>query len=187
MKRNKLFAATSLVFAGALVGAGMMISSSAMAETGTSSDSAEVTVGIASAKGDVVECSLSGAEAEKFLGGLKAGTAPEGLHSVSGRAVAGTVTMEDAESAAVDVSEMLPNGDAGEGVTFGAAVVPADGSSVDVGGEIDPALPVDPMSAQGFESLDSYVVRVGTSDECTMVLGLGGDVPSAETDVTTGD
>ena len=163
-----------------------MISGSAMADSGTSADSAEVTIGIANVDGDVVECSISGADADAFFGLLDGGIAPEGLHSISGMATVGTVTPEEAEAAAIDVSEMLPaDGSVAIGsdeeVIFGDAVVVSGVSAVREG-EIDPA-----TTAEAIEVLDDYEVRVGSADECAAVLDLSGSNPSAKPESKTGE
>lgn len=187
MKRNSIFAASTLLLAGAVVGAGAMISGSAMADSGNSPNSADVTIGIANGDGEVMECSISGADADAFFGLLERGIAPEGIHSISGVATVGTVTPEEAEAAAVDVSEMLPADGpnvvigSDEEVIFGDAVVGSRVSAVGEG-EIDPA-----TQAEAIEILDDYEVRVGSDDECAAVLDHAGSNPSAKPESKTGE
>lgn len=168
MKRNSIFAASSLLLAGMVVGAGAMISGSAMADNGNSADTAEVTVGMANAEGEVMECSLSGIEAEAFFGSLESGNAPEGLHSVFGSTTVGTEAGGSAGEVAaayeVDITDVLPTENAGDEVVFGVASVdsPVTGSGGDAA-VASSALPAG-------EIVDSYVVRAGTPEECASVL-----------------
>lgn len=158
MKRNRIFAASTLLLAGAVVGAGAMISGSAMADSGNSPNSADVTIGIANVDGEVMECSLSGIEAEAFFGSLESGNAPEGLHSVFGPATVGTEadgsTGEVAATYEVDITNVLPTENAGDEVVFGVASVDSSVTESGAAGEI----------------VDSYVVRAGTPEECASAL-----------------
>lgn len=171
MKKNSVFAATSLLLAGAVVGAGAMISGVAMADSGRSPETAEVTVGVASTSGDVVECALAGAEAQEFLLSFADGAAPSevDVDYVFGRTEIGSAeTMAAEEAARVDVSEGAD-----------ATVVGSDGPAVS-----GPAVAVDPTKTEG-----SYLLavpaqieattevdgvpgngRVGTPEECKVIL-----------------
>lgn len=162
MKRNRIFAATSLVLAGAAVGAGMMISGSAMAATDSSSDTTELTVGMMNDKGVVVECALSSEQASKFLGGLEAGVAPDGLHSIFGSTSAGSATSNPTDQATIEKTYTFSNVESDEGALSGATVVPTDNAAIDGNGDV--------AESTSSKVVNDYVVRVGTAEECSSVL-----------------
>ena len=64
MQRNTLFGGIALLLAGGVIGAGAMISSSAMAEEGGTPPANEVTMINVGADGEAVQCTFSGAEAD---------------------------------------------------------------------------------------------------------------------------
>ena len=64
MQRNTLFGGIALLLAGGVIGAGAMISSSAMADEGGTPPANEVTMINVGADGEAVQCTFSGAEAD---------------------------------------------------------------------------------------------------------------------------
>lgn len=168
MKKNSVFAATSLLLAGAVVGAGAMISGVAMADSGRSPETAEVTVGLASTSGDVVECALAGAEAQEFLLSFADGAAPSEVDYVFGRTEIGSAeTMAAEEAARVEVSELAPSVVGSDGPAVSGPAVAVDPTKTEgsyllaVPAQIEAATEVDGIPGNG---------RVGTPEECKVIL-----------------
>lgn len=168
MKKNSIFAATSLLLAGAVVGAGAMISGSAMADSGRSPETAEVTIGVASANGDVVECALTGAEAQEFLGGFGDGAAPSDVSYVFGSTVIGSAeTMAAEEAARVEVSELAPSVVGSDGHAVSVPAVAADPTKTE--GSYLLAVPAQIEATTGVDGIPGNG-RVGTPEECKVIL-----------------
>lgn len=150
MKRNTIFGAAALLVAGAAIGAGSVVTQSAMADSATTDPAANtVTVGQLGTDGDGFQCTFTGAEAEALM------PTPADM-----TAAAAELPVEVTGSFTVDPSNPGP------GVQIGEAVVGATGA---VGvGEITPAeaLPADMLPASG----DVTQLREGTPDECAGLL-----------------
>lgn len=146
MQRNTLFGGIALLLAGGVIGAGAMISSSAMAEEGGTPPANEVTMINVGADGEAVQCTFSGAEADGLFPDVSL-TADAIEVPISGDA--GFVEIDPAN---------LP-----EGVTVESGVVSV---SADAGsGQIidtNEAVPV-PADVQVLSTDDA---REGTPEEC---------------------
>ena len=76
MQRNTLFGGIALLLAGGVIGAGAMISSSAMAADGNTPPANEVTMINVGADGEAVQCTFTGAEADGLFPEMPAGELP---------------------------------------------------------------------------------------------------------------
>lgn len=153
MQRNTLFGGIALLLAGGVIGAGAMISSSAMADEGGTPPANEVTMINVGADGEAVQCTFSGAEAD--------GLFPEMPLSNEAIPVSidGTPVPVAGGSGVVEIDPANPP----EGVVIGSGVVSVQ---VDAGsGQIvgsDEAIPV-PADVQVLSMDDA---RDGTPEEC---------------------
>ncbi|MEN9644138.1 MAG: hypothetical protein RL238_807 [Actinomycetota bacterium] len=149
MQRNTLFGGLALLMAGGVIGAGAMISSSAMADEGGTPPANEVTMINVGSDGEAVQCTFSGADAE--------GLFPE-MPSI------GMDVAIPAENVATPV----------EGVVGGSGVIEIEAGSLPEGVEIGEAIAVGDISGSalptdlpdGVQVLSADDARDGTPEEC---------------------
>jgi len=146
MQRNTLFGGLALLMAGGVIGAGAMISSSAMADEGGTPPANEVTMINVGADGEAVQCTFSGADAEGLFPSMP----------LSNEAIPVPVS---GDAAVVEIDPANPP----EGVVIGSGVVSvsADAGSGQIVGS-EEAIPV-PADVQVL-SMDE--AREGTPEEC---------------------
>ncbi|MBI4935844.1 MAG: hypothetical protein HY828_18330 [Actinobacteria bacterium] len=163
MQRNTLFGGLALMAAGGLIGAGAMISSNAMADTGTDVPPAnELTMINVGSDGDAVKCTFSGADVDGMLPALSS-TAPDGVP------VGGAEGIIVSAVGTGEMPEFDPNNPP-EGVVVGSGTITIDGS-------LPPGdLPVFTSGVVPVEGLPSDVqilsaddARDGTPEECATI------------------
>ena len=151
MQRNTLFGGLALLMAGGVIGAGAMISSSAMADEGGTPPANEVTMINVGTDGEAVQCTFSGADAEGLFPsmpsiGMEGAIPAENVATpVEGGVVVGGSGVIEIEAGS------LP-----EGVEIGEAIA--------VGDIAGSALPTE--LPEGVTVLSADDAREGTPEEC---------------------
>lgn len=155
MQRNTLFGGIALLLAGGVIGAGAMISSSAMADEGGTPPANEVTMINVGADGEAVQCTFSGAEADGLFPELPADALPVpvgDLPVLAGGSGSGLVEIDP---------ENLPEGvEMGPAVASGVVTVGVDastGEAIELSGT---ALEGEVVILSGDDARD------GTPEEC---------------------
>jgi len=154
MQRNTLFGGIALLLAGGVIGAGAMISSSAMADEGGTPPANEVTMVNIGSDGEAVECTFSGAEADGLFPELATEALPIPVGDLPAQAGGGSGVIE------ID-PENLPEGvEVGPAVASGVVTVGVDaatGEAVEISGT---ALEAEVVVLSGDDARD------GTPEEC---------------------
>lgn len=154
MQRNTLFGGIALLLAGGVIGAGAMISSSAMADEGGTPPANEVTMVNIGSDGEAVECTFSGAEADGLFPEMPADaqSIPVGDLPVQAGGGSGLIEIDPAN---------LPEGvEMGPAVASGVVTVGVDaatGEAVEISGT---ALEGEVVVLSGDDARD------GTPEEC---------------------
>jgi hypothetical protein len=164
MQRNTLFGGLALMAAGGLIGAGAMISSNAMADTGTDVPPAnELTMINVGPDGDAVKCTFSGADVEGMLPALPS-TAPAGVPVGGAEGI--IVSAVGTGDAPIEIDPNNPP----EGVVVGSGTITIDGSVPP--GDL-PIFTSGMVPAEGLPSdvqiLSADDARDGTPEECATI------------------
>jgi hypothetical protein len=161
MKRNTMFGGLALLAAGAAIGAGAMVSSNAIADTGEPAPTDQLTMVSAGPDGDAFQCSFEGADVEGLLPDLPAGSA-------AGVAVVGNVVVGSGEILPADGSlpELVLSGSSGlpEGAPVPEGGITVLATAVPLGAEGQPTLPMPAGAPVQMLSVDD--AREGTAEEC---------------------
>jgi hypothetical protein len=153
MQRNTLFGGIALLLAGGVIGAGAMISSSAMADEGATPPANEVTMINVGADGEAVQCTFSGAEADGLFPEFPAMALP--TEGVDAPVLSGSGVIE------VDPNNLPDGVEIGSVVASGAVSVQVDAATGEIV-ENSEALPL-PDDVQVLSMDDA---REGTPEEC---------------------
>ena len=155
MKRNTIFGVAALLVAGAAIGAGSVVSSNAMAETGSPAPTSQLKMVTFGTDGKPLECTFSGADAEGLLPAMPAGV-PADATPVEGDVVVGQAQLIPADG-------NLPVPPAGL-VPTGSGTIIATGTATAVAG-VPGDLPQ--LSSDGpVQIISGGDARPGTADEC---------------------
>ena len=159
MKRNTIFGAAALLVAGAAIGAGSMVSSNAMAETGSPAATSQLKMVTFGTDGKPLECTFSGADAEGLLPAAPAGV-PADATPVKGNVVVGQAQLIPADgNLPVPPAGLVPTGSGT--ITVTATATATATAIAGVPGDLPQLSSHDPV-----QIISGGDARAGTADEC---------------------